>query len=98
MYQHDEYAGPAGLKVIRHPVQRPARGPFPLRPARARLGVMAYDRQWIIDALNRLGYAQEADEAARALPAQVSAEELLAFGDQHGISRDELVSRMGGSP
>lgn len=59
---------------------------------------MAYERQWIIDQLQRLGYPEEADEAARTLPEQVSAEELTAFGDRHGISRDDLVSRMGGSP
>ena len=59
---------------------------------------MAYDRQWVVDQLRRLGYTQEADEAARALPDQVSEEELRAFSDRHGISRDELMSRMGGSP
>jgi hypothetical protein len=58
---------------------------------------MAYDRQWVIDQLQRLGYTQEADEA-RALPEQVSPEDLLAWSDKHGISRDELISRMGGSP
>ncbi len=59
---------------------------------------MAYDRQWIIDQLQRLGYTREADEAARTLPDQVSAEELMAWGDRHGISRDEVIDRMGGSP
>jgi hypothetical protein len=59
---------------------------------------MAYDRQWIIDQLRRLGYTEEADDAARTLPDQVSAEELMAFSDRHGVSRDELMSRMGGSP
>jgi hypothetical protein len=59
---------------------------------------MAYDRQWIIDKLQRLGYTQEADDAARTLPDQVSADELLAWSDRHGLSRDELISRMGGSP
>jgi hypothetical protein len=59
---------------------------------------MAYDRQWIIDQLQRLGYTQEADDAARTLPDQVSADELLAWSDRHGLSRDELISRMGGSP
>ncbi|MGH3204633.1 MAG: hypothetical protein ACRDOA_13570 [Streptosporangiaceae bacterium] len=58
---------------------------------------MAYDRQWIIDRLQRLGYTREADEA-RALPEQVSGEDLLAWSDKQGISRDELMSRMGGSP
>jgi hypothetical protein len=59
---------------------------------------MAYDRQWVIDQLRRLGYTQEADDAARTLPDRVSTEELLAFSNRHGLSRDELMSRMGGSP
>jgi hypothetical protein len=59
---------------------------------------MAYDRQWVVDQLRRLGYTQEADDAARTLPDHVSVEELTAFSDRHGLSRDELVSRMGGSP
>jgi hypothetical protein len=59
---------------------------------------MAYDRQWVVDQLRRLGYTQEADDAARTLPDQVSEEALRAFSDRHGLSRDELMSRMGGSP
>jgi hypothetical protein len=59
---------------------------------------MAYDRQWIIDTLRHLGYDREADEAAQALPAEVSQEELLRFSDRHAISRDDLIDRMGGSP
>jgi hypothetical protein len=58
---------------------------------------MAYDRQWVIDQLQRLGYTQAADDA-RTLPDQVSAEELAAWGERHGLGRDELISRMGGSP
>ena len=59
---------------------------------------MAYDRQWIVDTLRRLNYPEAADEAARVLPDEVSLEQLQKFGDQHGISSDELMSRMGGSP
>jgi hypothetical protein len=59
---------------------------------------MAYDRQWIVDQLRHFGYTQAADDAARTLPDQVSAEELTKFGDRHGISSDELISQMGGSP
>ena len=59
---------------------------------------MAYDRQWVVDELRRLGYTQEADDAVRTLPNQVSEEELRTFSNQHGMSRDELISRMGGSP
>jgi hypothetical protein len=59
---------------------------------------MAHDRQWVVDSLRRLGYMQAADEAAQELPDQVSAEQLLDFADRHGISRDEVISQMGGSP
>jgi hypothetical protein len=59
---------------------------------------MSQDRQWVIDLLRRLGYPQAAEEAARELPDPVSIEEIRRFGDRHGISRDELMSQLGGSP
>ena len=59
---------------------------------------MSQDRQWVIDLLRRLGYTQAAEEAARELPDPVSLEEIRRFGDRHGISRDELMSQLGGSP
>jgi hypothetical protein len=59
---------------------------------------MAVSRQWVVELLRHLGYSQEADEAMRVLPDPVDREELLEFGTRHGISRDELTSRMGGSP
>jgi hypothetical protein len=59
---------------------------------------MGYSRQWVADTLGRIGYQQEADEALRVLPEEVDRRQLEEFSDRHGISRDELVSRMGGSP
>lgn len=59
---------------------------------------MAYNRKSVIDLLQHLGYEREADEAARELPEQITLDDLIAFGDKHNISRDELTSRMGGSP
>ena len=59
---------------------------------------MGYSRQWVADTLRRIGYQQEADEALRVLPEEVDRRQLEEFGDRHGISRDELMSRMGGSP
>ena len=59
---------------------------------------MAYERQWIIDTLHRLGYTQAAEAAARELPESISADRLQQFVAKHGVSRDELTSRMGGSP
>ena len=59
---------------------------------------MAYSRQWLVDTLRRLGYTQAADDALRVLPDQIETTQLEEFGDQHGISRDDLIDRMGGSP
>jgi hypothetical protein len=59
---------------------------------------MAQDRQWVINLLHRMGYPTAAEEAARELPDPVAMEDLVKFANRHGISRDELNSRMGGSP
>ena len=59
---------------------------------------MAYTRQWLVDILRRLGYAQAADAALRELPEEFDLKELQEFGDRHGISRDEVTDAMGGSP
>jgi len=59
---------------------------------------MVYSRQWVVDTLRRNGYQREADQALQVLPDEVDVQQLEEFGDRYGISRDELVSRMGGSP
>ena len=56
------------------------------------------DRSWLVQMLRQLGYTREADAALRELPDEPSLDEVKAFGDRHGISHDELTSRMGGSP
>ena len=58
---------------------------------------MSQDRQWVVDLLRRLGYTQAAEEAARELPDPVSLEEVMKFGNRHGISAT-IMSQMGGSP
>ncbi len=58
---------------------------------------MAISRQWAIDMLKHMGYAQAAEEALRVLPESVELKQLEEFGDRHGISRSELVSQMGGT-
>ena len=57
-----------------------------------------YSRQYVVDELNRLGYAELAVEASRDLPDPVDVNRLEAWGLQHGLSRDDMISRMGGSP
>ena len=59
---------------------------------------MPQDRQWFVQTLRRLGYTEVADAAARELPDPVSMEELKKFTDRYNISRDEVMSQMGGSP
>lgn len=56
------------------------------------------DRQRVVDLLLHAGYTKVAEEAEHELPDPVTLEEIKAFGDKHGISHDELISQMGGSP
>jgi hypothetical protein len=55
-------------------------------------------RQFVVDRLRRMGMTQAADEAARVLPDPVDRAEVAAFCEQHGLSRDEMIDLMGGSP
>ena len=57
-----------------------------------------YSRQQVVDELNRLGARELADEASRDLPDPVDSNWLANWCMQHGLSLDELISRMGGSP
>ena len=59
---------------------------------------MSQDRQWFVGTLRRLGYTEAAEAAERELPTQVSLEEITKFADRYNISRDEVISQMGGSP
>ena len=59
---------------------------------------MSHDRQWLVSTLRRLGYTEAAEEAERELPDPVSTDELIKFADRFNISRDEVMSQMGGSP
>ena len=59
---------------------------------------MQYGRQHVLEVLHRLGYTELADEALRDLPDPVDINPLQAWAMQHGLSRDELISQMGGSP
>ena len=52
----------------------------------------------MVDELNRMGYTELADEASRDLPDPVDLNHLEEWCMQHGLSRDDVISRMGGSP
>lgn len=59
---------------------------------------MEYTRQYMVDLLRQAGLPQLADEAARDLPDLIDAGRLEEWEVEHGISRDDLISRFGGSP
>jgi hypothetical protein len=60
--------------------------------------MQSYSRQRVVDELNRLGYGELADEASRDLPDPVDIDRLEEWCVQHGVSKDQVISRMGGSP
>ena len=57
-----------------------------------------FSRQHVIDVLKRLGYTELAEQASRVLPDPVDRDRLEALAIQYGLSRDDLISQMGGSP
>lgn len=48
--------------------------------------------------LRKAGFREAADEAMRELPDPVDLDYVQEWGRRHGITRDDLISRMGGSP
>jgi hypothetical protein len=59
---------------------------------------MLISRQELVRTLRRAGLVEEAEEADRTLPDPVELERAAEFGMRYGITRSELISRMGGSP
>jgi hypothetical protein len=52
----------------------------------------------IVRMLRKAGLPHVAEEAERALSDEVDLERALEFGARYGVTRDALISRMGGSP
>jgi hypothetical protein len=57
-----------------------------------------YSRKFLVELLRKTGYAELADEAERVLPETVGYDELQRWAVPHGLTIDQLISRMGGSP
>jgi hypothetical protein len=55
-------------------------------------------RQQLVDVLRKTGFWKAADEAMRVLPDPVDLDYACGWAEQYGITRDHLISRMGGSP
>jgi len=59
---------------------------------------MEVTRQHVVDVLRTAGLPEAADEADRSLPEQMDLERAERFLGRYGITKDVLISRMGGSP
>jgi hypothetical protein len=59
---------------------------------------MQYSRQHVVEVLRTMRYPDLAEEASRDLPDPVDTDRLEGWLMQRGITRDEMVSQMGGSP
>jgi hypothetical protein len=59
---------------------------------------MQCKRQDLVDTLRRAGFAEAAREAQRILPDPVEFEEAAEVLQSYGITQDEMISQMGGSP
>jgi hypothetical protein len=80
-----------------HPRQNSAYRPATEKTLEAGLFLLIA-KQEIIQLLRRAGHFEAADEADRSLPDPVELERAAEFGARFGITRDELISRMRGSP
>jgi hypothetical protein len=59
---------------------------------------MEVPRRQIVQALRRAGLADLAAAAVKTLPDPVDTTAIDQFCDEHGLSREALIDRMGGSP
>lgn len=59
---------------------------------------MAMDRHEVAAVLPRVGLPDPAAKANAELPDPVDVEEVVRFGARYGVTRDWLISEMGGSP
>jgi hypothetical protein len=60
--------------------------------------VVQYSRREIADMLRKAGLGEAADQAMVELPDPVDLDYALEWGIRHGITRDALISQLGGSP
>lgn len=59
---------------------------------------MQVTRQHVVDILRTAGLRELAEEAHRVLPDPIEYNHAARFLAEYGVTKDELISRMGGSP
>ena len=58
---------------------------------------MSYSRQQVENMLRRAGFSDAADAAVTELPEKIDLDGLQTWAAKHGITRDAIVSQLGGS-
>ena len=59
---------------------------------------MQVTKRHVVEVLRTAGLSQVADEADRSLPDEMTLERAEQFVGRYGITKDQLISRLGGSP
>jgi hypothetical protein len=59
---------------------------------------MQVTKQHLVDLLRRAGSPEAADAVVRDLPDPVDFDHAATFLQGHGVTRDQLISQMGGNP
>jgi hypothetical protein len=57
-----------------------------------------HTRQEVVNLLRRAGFFEIADQASAELPDPVDVEYAIEWVSRHGITKNLLISQMGGSP
>lgn len=60
--------------------------------------VQVETREHVVGILRTAALSEAADDAERELPDEVECQQAEQYLGRHGITKDELISRMGGSP
>jgi hypothetical protein len=59
---------------------------------------MEVTKQHVVEVLRTAGMLEAADAADRSLPEELDFERAAEFLERYGVTKDALISRMGGSP
>jgi hypothetical protein len=59
---------------------------------------MEVSRDHVVHILRRAGLHQVADQAESELPVALELDDAMNWAARHGVTHDEVISQMGGSP
>jgi hypothetical protein len=79
-------------------VRRLERGGCGARRSHSTIGKVTVSREHVVHILRRAGLREVADEAEKELPVSLDLEEAMNWCLQHGVTHDEVISQLGGSP